>query len=447
MPATASNGVQGAPRALRPLSREDLTILSLENELVAGHTCKVIFLEAPIDLARLRESIASRVERYPEFCTCLCDDDSGAACWRRDPGVAVNEHVVAVPTSEPLDDVALRAAVARLFAERLDRSRPLWRIDVIPALVGGGSALVWRIHHALADGSTAMRMANLGLFDAPLHVSDGATPTRELPGQATPTSHGAPVPRARLESLRTAVHETPQPWSRSPFRGQIGAQRSVAFATVEFSALRRAAKASDGATVNDAVLTVVGGAIHRWLEARHGRLGQVRIKVPVSLHHLPLSDGDAEADVGNRDSFFCVDVPLTPDDPLTRLAAVRRATSARKKEHDAQHLDAMMHKLGHTPRLAHFVDRVLTHPRSFALNVSNVPGPRQPVEILGVPVTAMYSLAEIREDHALRVAVVSLADTLNFGLLADPTLLGDIDELACEIPPVAEALIDSAGVR
>ena len=104
-----------------------------------------------------------------------------------------------------------------------------------------------------------------------------------------------------------------------------------------------------------------------------------------------------------------------------------------------------MHKLGRTPRLQHFVDRVLAHPRSFALNVSNVPGPRQPVDVLGVPVTAMYSLAEIREDHALRVAVVSLADTLNFGLVADPTLLGDIDELAREIPPVAEALIDCLG--
>jgi WS/DGAT/MGAT family acyltransferase len=430
---------------LRPLSYEDLTILALENELVAGHTCKVIFLESPIDLARLRESIASRLDRCPEFSTRLVDDD-GAASWRLDPQVAIDEHVVAVPTSAPLDGTTLRAVVSRIFAERLDRSRALWQIDVIPALVGGGSALVWRIHHALADGSTAMRMANLGLFDAPLHVSDGAKRGRELPGHAAPVGHAEPIPAQRLEALRTAVRETPQPWLRSPFRGDIGAERSVAFATVEFSALRRAAKASDGATVNDAVLTVVGGAIHRWLEARHGRLGRVRIKVPVSLHHVPLSDKDAEADVGNRDSFFCVDVPLAPDDPVARLSAVRRATTARKQGHDAQHLDAMMRKLGRTPRLQQFVDRVLTHSRSFDLNVSNVPGPRQPVEVLGVPVTGMYSLAEIREDHALRVAVVSLADTLNFGLVADPTLLGDIDELAREIPPVADALIDGAGV-
>ena len=73
---------------------------------------------------------------------------------------------------------------------------------------------------------------------------------------------------------------------------------------------------------------------------------------------------------------------------------------------------------------------MLSHPRSFALNVSNVPGPRQPVRVLGVPVEAMYTLAEIGEHHALRIAVVSLAKTLNFGLVADPTLLADVDHLA-----------------
>jgi hypothetical protein len=100
-----------------------------------------------------------------------------------------------------------------------------------------------------------------------------------------------------------------------------------------------------------------------------------------------------------------------------------------------------MRHLGRTPRLRRFAEQVLTHPRSFALNVSNVPGPRQPVNVLGIPVRALYSLAEIREHHALRVAVVSLADTLNFGLSADPTLLADVDQLAKDIEAEASSLI------
>ena len=48
------------------------------------------------------------------------------------------------------------------------------------------------------------------------------------------------------------------------------------------------------------------------------------------------------------------------------------------------------------------------------------PVPMRPVQVLGMPVRAFYSLAEIREQHVLRVSVISLADSLNFGLVADP---------------------------
>ncbi|MFY9889971.1 MAG: WS/DGAT domain-containing protein, partial [Streptosporangiaceae bacterium] len=228
-----------------------------------------------------------------------------------------------------------------------------------------------------------------------------------------------------------------------PFDGHIGARREVAFASAALDDLHRAAAAA-GATVNDAVLTVVAGGLRRWLESHHGQLGAVRVKVPVSLHGLsggPAAGGPGQ---GNRDSFFCLDLPLGPADPLERLTEIRAATRVRKQEHDAQYLDGVMHGLARTPRLAQFAQRVLAHPRSFALNVSDVPGPRRPVQVLGVPVRELYTLAEIREQHALRVAVVSLAGTLNFGLVADPTLLSDVDRLAADLQAEAGALVAAA---
>jgi hypothetical protein len=172
------------------------------------------------------------------------------------------------------------------------------------------------------------------------------------------------------------------------------------------------------------------------------------VKVPVSLHALPPPEpppgtppsGGDPAQPGNRDSFFCLDLPLGSADPLERLAAIRRTTRARKQGHDAQHVDALMRELAHSPRLSRFAEHVLAHPRSFALNVSNVPGPRRPICVLGVPVRALYSLAEIGERHALRVAVVSLAGTLNVGLVADPTLLADVGDLAAGMQAEAAEL-------
>jgi len=413
---------------VRPLSDEDRAILDLECETVAGHTCKVLILEDAVSVEGLRESIASRVGRAPELRDRLTEIN-GVPAWSRDGDLEIGEHVVDDGGAR-LDDDALRQRVAELFELRLDRSKPLWRLDVL-RLERGGSALVWRIHHALADGTTAMRIARGALWDEPEDDSVLRPHGRSPFGTAG---------HRTAEGLLVLAHETPH-LHRSPFDGTIDARRSVAFAVGDLDALKRVAADACGATVNDAVLTVVGGGIRRWLEVHHCPTGPVRVKVPVSLHGADAGHGDAASEAGNRDSFFIVDLPLGPADPAERLAAIHRATKARKEDHDAARIDAMMHELGSvSPRLRSFADRVLTSPRSFALNVSNVPGPRRPIEVLGVPVEALYSIAEIRERHALRIAVLSLAGTLRFGLCADPTLLPDVDHLAAAIEEEAAEL-------
>jgi diacylglycerol O-acyltransferase len=420
----------------RPLSAEDAAILESESPTVAGHTCKLIVLDGPVDVGGLRAVVQARLPRAPDLCLRLGEVD-GALWWVPDEHIDLEQHVVAHEVPEPYDQSGLQAEVARLFEKRLDRSRPLWRIDVIPRLVGGGSALVWRIHHALADGWSSVRLARQALWDDDRSDLAAGSGGRDVPRPISLQAH------QRLVWLRAVAREAPQPWRRSPFEGHIGARREVAFAAVELDTLRLVAHRSSGATVNDAVLAVVAGGLRRWLETQHGHLGEVRVKVPVSLH------GDAvgpEAERGNRDSFFCVDLPLDAGDPLDRLAAIRRATRTRKEGHDAQQLDALMHQLGGVPPLQRFADRVLSHPRSFALNVSNVPGPPRPVRVLGLPVVGLYSLAEIREGHAMRVAVVSLAQSLNFGIAVDPTLISGVDELAVGIRDEARALCDRLSV-
>jgi diacylglycerol O-acyltransferase / wax synthase len=430
--------VPGLPagRVVRALSPEDRSILALETETVAGHTCKVIVLGDRIDPDLLRTSVASRLYRAPQLCLRLCEVD-GTPSWVSDPQLDVRAHVVACNSAEAPDETGLRIIVARLFEQRLDRSRPLWRIDVIPELADGGSALIWRIHHALADGSSIMRIARAALWDEHSDSDPRAGGGRRPPAPGRPDS----VAHHRPPDVRWFAREVPQPWLRSPFNGHIGARRSVAFATTELSGLRRVASVVDGATVNDAVLTVVAGGLRRWLEFHHGQLGAVRVKVPVSLPAVPVTPDDERAEPGNRDSFFCLDLPLGSADPLDRLAAIRRATRIRKQGHDAEHLDALMRELGRVPRLRSFAERALAHSRSFAVSVSSVSGPTEPVYVLGAPVQALYSLVEIRERHALRVAVISLGDTLNFGLVADPTLLPDVDVLARDIQDEASVLI------
>jgi diacylglycerol O-acyltransferase / wax synthase len=410
-----------------PLSDEDLAILELERGPVVGHTCKVLVLEAAVGVEELRASIAARIGGAPRL-TLRLDEHDGRLWWAREDTIDLSQHVVAVP-GPPLDGDDLRRAIAHLFELRLNRERPLWRIDLLPPLGDGRCAVVWRIHHALADGTTVMQMGRDAIWNEP-------------------ESHAQPRPHHRVpkhehhesaEGLHMVARELPHPWHQSPFDGEIGSTRSVAFAAADLEALHRVATTTCGATVNDAVLTVVSGGLRRWLEATHCATGPVRVKVPVSLHG---AGHDQEADqLGNRDSFFCLDLPLGPEDPAARLEAIHHATKVRKEDHDAEWLDAVMRELGKTsPGLRRFADHILSSPRSFALNVSNVPGPRRPIDVLGVPVSALYAIAEIGERHALRIAALSLAGTLQFGLCADPTLLPGVERLAAAIEEEAAAL-------
>jgi diacylglycerol O-acyltransferase / wax synthase len=439
----------GPPRGARPLSREDLAILALEDATVAGHTCKVVLLDGEIELTALRASVASRLDQAPELCLRL-DQVAGSPWWVPDPHLDVRAQIVLADSPAPEDDAGLRAVVAHVFRQHLDRSRPLWRMDLVPLRPGGGSAVIWRIHHALADGSTCMRLAREVLWDtSPGREDVGRAPDgsaraapRPGPGARTPDPGGstgrARVPRIASRwpaRLRAAGRQLPQPWRASPFDGPVGRRRSVAFATASLAGLHRAA-AADGATVNDAVLSVIAGGLRRWLELNHARVAPVRVKVPVSLH-------GAGEQAGNRDSFFCLDLPLGPATSRERLAAARHATMIRKQGEDAQLLDSLLARLASRPRLSRLADRLLASPASFGLNVSNVHGPLEPVAVLGAPVTSLFTLAEIRGRHALRISVVSLAGTLRFGFVADPALVPDVDRLAAGVQAEAEALTSS----
>lgn len=425
------DSVVDRPTAI-PLSPEDRAILDLESPSIAGHTCKVVRIGpgAPA-VDELRTMIAARIAAAPELTRMLGGDDETPA-WVPDPGFDLARHV----RPSALDPAADRAAeleeVARLFERRLDRDRPLWAIDAIPRS-GGGSLLVWRIHHALADGTAAMRFAEAILWDA------GPGPAAPARGEGSSRSGEHPDEARRRAHLAAFVErELAASRHRSPFDGTVGARRRIAVAELALARVHDAARELASATLNDAVLAVVAGSLRRWIERCHGRLDDVRVRVPVSLHH----EGDATA---NRDSFFSARLPLTIADPIERLRTIKRETTARKRAHDGERIESVLATLGRrSSRLATLVERIEASPREFAVSVSNVPGPRRPVSVLGAPVEQLYTIAEIGLRHALRVSAVSLADRLFLAFNTDADLIDGVEVMAAGAEVEAAELIDLA---
>jgi diacylglycerol O-acyltransferase len=435
-----------AAAAPEPLSAEDLAILRMESDTVAGHTLKVAILDpAPSgpgpDVEALRARIGARIDRGPRLRRRLEMSSGGGAAWVDDPGFDVRNHVRAVQVSGTVSDQELRRVCARMMEERLDRARPLWTIDLVGPLEEGRTALVWRIHHSMADGAVAMRLAEAVLWDE----AGAASPDDAPDEHSAPLAHireaiGARRPKRLPGALKRELRRTRNP---SPLDGVVGSRRAVSFASMHLGPLRHAAKAVvPSATVNDAVLALVTGGLRSWAEAHDDRLESLRVKIPVSLHH----HGESTA-TANRDSFFCVALPMAEPDPVERLRRINEETALRKRKRDPMVVDTLFRDMARVaPPLRHLLDRLTAHPRAFALNVSNVPGPKRSPSVLGAPVRSFSSIADVDDRHGLRVAVVSMADELHFGLCADPAIVGDLEPLVEGILAEGEALSARAGI-
>jgi diacylglycerol O-acyltransferase / wax synthase len=406
----------------RRLSAEDAAILSLERGNVRGHTMKVVLLGGRVGAREVCERIAERVGGDHAMCCCLRQPPLriGRPALEGDAEFAPARHVR--EHRESVDADGLRRELARIMAERLPRDKPLWAIDVL-LLEGGRTALAWRIHHAVADGQTAMAWMRHVLLD------DG--------GEAEPAPARAAGGRRRMR-LRALRRELGRRAERSPLDRPAGPRRAIELTSAPLDEVRAIAHAlPERATVNDVVLAAVGAGLRRWLDAVGARAETLRVKVPVSLHQ-------AAGDAANRDSFMVVDLPLAEPDPVARLSAIAAETRVRKEERDADSVDALFHDVG---RLSRSLERQAEHwarsPRVFALNVSNVPGPAGELAVLGAPVEELYSVAEIANRHALRVAVVSAGGRLGFGLCADPDAVDRLDLVVAGIEDELAALAEA----
>jgi diacylglycerol O-acyltransferase / wax synthase len=420
------------------LSAEDARILALESGTVRGHTCKVMVIAGERSAEQIRGHLEKRLGAVPRLRQRL-DPGTGPPAWTDDPGFSLERHVI---DRGALDDAGLRRLVGTAMATPLDRDHPLWAMEVVSLLEGGRTALVWRIHHAVADGVTAMRMARELLLEAaeagpephPVPAAAAAPPDRRPQRVASAVRSAAHVPQTLRRELGRRA--TPSPLDRP-----AGPRREVAFVDAPLEELRRIGHAApERATVNDVALSAVGAGLRGWLDQLGAPAEGLRVKVPVSLHQ------PGEPDTSNRDSFMVVDLPLEQDDPLARLVAVARETRKSKQRHDAQTLDAFFRDLSHLSRsLERHAEHWAMSPRVFTLNISNVPGPRGPQSVLGAPLLELHTLAEIAHGHALRVAIVSASGRISFGLCADPDAIDGLDLIAEGIGREIDALGGAVG--
>ncbi|MGH2951447.1 MAG: WS/DGAT domain-containing protein, partial [Solirubrobacterales bacterium] len=213
----------------------------------------------------------------------------------------------------------------------------------------------------------------------------------------------------------------------SPFNVDISPYRRFAWVRTDLEDLKRI-KDSVGGTVNDVVLAAVAGALGRYLRSRgHStRELELRAMVPISVR-----TADEQGALGNRVSSFMAPLPVWCEDPVERLAEVSATMGDLKQSKQAVGATLMTELTDFAPpTIAGQAARLQARQRFFNLVVTNIPGPQFPLYLMGRELEAIFPMVPLAKRQAVCFGIFSYNGQVNFGLIGDYDVMGDLDMLA-----------------
>jgi len=421
--------------------------------------------------------IRSRVHHLPRLRQRLLYPPLGLGTpfWVDYPDFDIHQHLRRVSLPAPGTEDQFRRLVGELLAPPLDRSKPLWELILVEGFEDDRFAVVYKTHHAMADGISAVDIGML-LFDVepkrePVREEAPWAPAR-TPSRMALVGHAASGIAATLARLgrwlRRALREPKRarrraadgliglwevtwnlarPAPKVPFNTEIGKGRSFCWSTFDLADFKHVKNALGG-TVNDVTLAVVAGALRRWLLERDVAVEGLELKalVPVSIR-----TENEHGELGNKLTAMRGPLPVGIEDPVERLRAVSVAMDALKASKQPLGAEAIW---GLNDWFRDFAPPVLLSPtaainfstRLFNLLVTNFPGPQVPFYVLGRELTAVYPVGFLAKNHALAIAILSYNGQVGFGLLADPGAVPDAERLVGHLAASAEELLAVAQI-
>ena len=358
--------------------------------------------------------------------------------WVDDESVDVEYHVRRSALPSPGDERELGILVSRLHAIPLDFHRPPWEVHLIEGLEGGRFAMYAKVHHALVDGYTAMRiLANALTPDPddrkrPLFFSIPLRTREKKAGE--PDEHGG----VHFGELLAAVREqygtgktvvkalmnvvqssrgakelvSPMQAPRCVLNARISRNRR--FATQKLATARiKAIAQAVGGTVNDVVLALCSSALRRYLQELDALPGQPLVAMlPVAIRQK----GDAGG--GNAVGAILASLATDVEDPLKRIEAIIGSTSRAKQQLQGMSKAAILSYSAMLCAPAMMQMMPVTSGRvrpTFNVVISNVPGPDEPLYFRGARLEGNFPVSIPVHGQALNITCSSYAGSVCFG--------------------------------
>ena len=468
------------------LSGLDANFLYNETASEPMHTLKVAVLEPPpggtppLDL--LRERVGRRMAAWPAFGRRIVRVplDLHHPLWVDAGPLDLDYHVRSARIPAPGTGQEMDRLVARLAEQPLERDRPLWQAWLLEGRADGRVAVLVKVHHAVADGVAATALLASIMSTSP-EVSDLGPPAppraEAVPGRSQLVLVALRESLADLRRLPAVIRDTrarmarrrvaaagqraaegvapPRPVLDTPVTSlnrAITGRRAVATTSLPLAPMLEAKRAA-GVTLNDVLLTVVGGAVMDVL-ARRGEHPDRPLSagVPVSSDPPPLP-GRPPRVSGNKVSNLFVSLCTDEPDPVRRLGAVHRSTTSAKELHAALGGDLMETWLAYTPprpyswlmRMYSGLSVADLHRAPFNLVVSNVPGPRAPLYVEGARLVEFFSAGPVLEGIGVNITAWSYLDHLDVMVTSCARALPRPAELTAGLHQQLDALTAALG--
>ncbi|HEY7455243.1 MAG TPA: wax ester/triacylglycerol synthase family O-acyltransferase [Thermoleophilaceae bacterium] len=426
------------------LPSADAAWLHMDSDLNPMVVNAVIWFDELLDPGSVREILAHRlVEEFPRFSRRVTEPLGRPPRFEDDPDFDIDQHLHRLALPAPGDRAALEELVSDLITPPLDPTRPLWHVYLIEGY-GAGCALLFRIHHCIADGIALARVM-LSLTDeepdaaiAPPSPPHSARPpgagllsagrraigavahegmeTLLHPRHAAGLAAGASQDAGTLAKLLTAPADR-----RTVLNAPLHGTRRVAWSKpFRLDRVKRAGKRSS-ATINDVLVAALTGALHRHLTERDSGVDDLHVMVPFNLRPL---DQPLPRNLGNDFGLILLSLPVGLIDSGARLREVKMRMDAIKGSHEGPIAYGMLSAIGMTPPavedrlIGFFTDKA-------SAVVTNVPGPRSEVYFAGSPVRGVLVWAPCSGSIGMTVSIFSYAGKVTVGFMTDTGLVPD----------------------
>lgn len=428
----------------------------------------VLWFDEPLDVPRLRTLIEERLlTRHPVFGQRVVASRLATRMPRREPDPHLDLHVHIreehLPAPGDHGELERRCSVER--STPLDPERPPWAATVFQGYRGTGSALHVRLHHSLGDGLALMQLLLtladefdpdlVPLADEPSRADRAGVLAGRVAGTATDlTLRPWRIPTAARDAARIAALATrlllPADAPRSRLQGHPEGQKRMAWSPdgLPVADLLTASHAR-GVTVNDLMLAVMAGGMHRYLAELDALVDDVLVVVPVSLREL---GAPLPRSVGNRIGLLPVLLPVGISDHEERVARIAATTSALKGSPAPAISRALtVATTLFTPGIERAIHR--TNQRSGTGVVTNVIGPDLVLHLAGSRLLGVIGWGGVTAHLNLGAGFISLGGRVFSGIVTDEAITPDprrlLDHIEAEwrdVLPAAPADVAAARV-